>query len=259
MHLQKTTCTTLLATFITLSAPTWAWAMSSVQSDQPCQVQYFAPEDHLHKTPHAKPHPAFLQDYARALKGNAVSQRNVAIYFESGHLVAECTDKAAFWYEKAAKGGDDASQKWMERRKRFQEMAAGPECTGDQCNGHSDDAAQMMSLASDPRGHFYTELTINGVTKRGLIDTGASSIALSVSDAAAMGISFQDSRAGKAETANGTITTLNKILPRVKIGIITLTDVSVSISANNGLPLIGMSALRRLKINAAGGQMTLTK
>src|SRR5204863_8839899 len=39
---------------------------------------------------------------------------------------------------------------------------------------------ESATLAADPRGHFFTEATINDVTVRSVVDTGASVVVLSV-------------------------------------------------------------------------------
>lgn len=256
---QKITSTAIFGAIIALAAPMVAWGAPTIQSDQACEVQYFDPEDHLRENPKTKPHSDFLKDYRRALKGDAISQRNVAVSYESGYLAGKCPEKAAFWYGKATKGGDEISQKWTDRHKMFQELAAGPECAGNHCNINWDGAPQIMSLVIDPKGHYYTDLTINGVTVRGMIDTGAFAIALNAATAQSMGISFKDSKAGVASTAGGSAIMLTKVVPFVRIGTIGLENVQIAILPNSGVPLIGMSVLSRLKISAAGGQMTLSK
>jgi len=118
--------------------------------------------------------------------------------------------------------------------------------------------AQSLTITADMHGQFHVPLSINGIVVDSMIDTGATNIAISAATAAQMGIPLAGSTAGGAMTANGVIPTLSKIIPIVRIGNIELENVEISITPNSPT-LIGMSVLRRLKISAANGQMTLSK
>lgn len=224
-----------------------------------CKKEYFHPDDHRSEAALARPHRNFAKMAAEAAQGNPQQQRSLAISYETGYLVAPCPPKADFWYRKAASGGDELAAEWVRSADLRSRLASRPECAGPYCSSDDPEAAQTMSLVADPRGHFYAELTINGVTERGMIDTGATLVALSAATAAKMGISSSGAVVGAATTANGKVATLNKMVPRMKIGSIVLENVEVSVSENLGQPLIGMSVLKRLKMRAEKGQMTLTK
>src|SRR5687768_4898671 len=61
------------------------------------------------------------------------------------------------------------------------------------------------TLLADSRGHFFTTGQINGITVRFLVDTGASTVALSSADARAIGLDYRAGKRGIAHTANGSI------------------------------------------------------
>ena len=118
-----------------------------------------------------------------------------------------------------------------------------------------------VSLTADIRGHFHTPGTLNGASTVFLVDTGATGIAISASEAKRMGISYLNGRRGYSSTANGITPIYLIILNTVKVGDITLHNVEASVSEGNGLSeaLLGMSFLKRLEMRREGSTMTLTK
>lgn len=231
----------------------------SAQSNECGQEQYFHPDEARYQDALKRPHPEFIKMRKAARKGDPVEQRNLAVSYESGYLVGRCFSMATEWYGRAAKGGDELAQKWLERNGALLKLMQASECYGSSCNLGTEGLPQTMSLVSDPRGHFFADVTINGVTVRGLIDTGASSLALGAAMAEKMGISSAGGKAGAAQTANGTTSAISKRVPSIKIGVFTLDDMEVSILPNLDQPLIGMNVLQRLRLNSAGGQMSLSR
>lgn len=221
---------------------------------------YFAADDMLNELPLAHPVPDFLKRFHAAKRGDAVAQRNLAVSYESGYLVSRCKEKALHWYRQAGRNGDATAKRWLAQYEALEKLARGAECTDALCGvSEGDDAPRVMSLRSDRHGHFFADLTINGVTVRdALIDTGASSIAISTATAGLMGISLEG-KAAQSMTANGVVSGVVKVVPQVRVGQITLKDIRVMILPNVGSPLIGMSFLRRLKMSAANGQMILSR
>src|SRR5262249_9386614 len=109
--------------------------------------------------------------------------------------------------------------------------------------------ASTVTLIADARGHFSVEPAINGTRIRMLVDTGASSIALSERDARAVGISLPAREFTiKMATANGTVLVAPTSLPEVSIGGIVLRDVRAVVVPEDKLQtsLLGMSFLSRL-------------
>jgi len=221
---------------------------------------YFSESDYDHKAPMAAPSREFAEDMRMAKAGSRTGQRNVAVSYEAGYLVGKCDEKAAYWYAKAAKGGDDIAIKWVAARNYREKFSIGPECIGPGCDPDADDGPQYMSLsASGTRGHFFATITINGVSVVGMIDTGASTVAMSPATAALLGISGEGFSAQKVNTANGVTVAFDKVIPRMKVGPLSVSNVEISVAPNTTMTLIGMSALRQLKMSAVDGLMTLSK
>lgn len=110
-------------------------------------------------------------------------------------------------------------------------------------------SGKAVVLEADRSGHFFGTFRINGRTERGLVDTGASTIAINVSTARRLGLSpgtlTFDVRVG---TANGQVDAARTKLNRVEIGGISLRDVDAFVLPDKSLSgmLVGMSFLSRL-------------
>lgn len=118
-----------------------------------------------------------------------------------------------------------------------------------------------VKLNADTDGHFSTIGSINGFPVRFLVDTGATTIAISSSEAGRMGIDYQKGERGFTSTANGVIPVYRVTLQNVKIGDISLNLVEGTVIEGAGLPvaLLGMSFLSRLEMKRDNSVMTLTK
>ncbi len=86
-----------------------------------------------------------MESYKLAKAGNAMEQRNVAVSYDAGYLVAACPEKAHFWYQKAAGNGDQIARKWLARYDKFEEIHDGPEFAV----AHRD-APEKTSASSSP-------------------------------------------------------------------------------------------------------------
>ena len=111
-------------------------------------------------------------------------------------------------------------------------------------------------------GHFYLTLTINGVPVRFVIDTGASEMVLTGTDARRVGIDPASlAYLGRANTANGEVATASVWLGSVRLGDIQDTDFRASV--NNGemdTSLLGMSYISLFeKIELTRKQLTLRR
>lgn len=117
-----------------------------------------------------------------------------------------------------------------------------------------------VTLQADGRGHFVAQGQINGGSMRMLVDTGASLIAMSATDAMRLGIDYKKGQPGMVNTANGAAPVFRVKLNTVKIGDIELNQVDAAVQ-ESGLPfaLLGMSFLNRTEMRREGEQMTLTK
>lgn len=120
--------------------------------------------------------------------------------------------------------------------------------------------ADRLVLHADAQGHFFTTGTINGVSVRFLVDTGASMISLGASDARRMGLDFNRGQKGISQTANGQVVVSKLQLDNVRIGGMTLHQVDAVIHQSDlPIALLGMSVLNRMEMMRDGNTMTLKR
>ncbi|HZW21936.1 retropepsin-like aspartic protease [Noviherbaspirillum sp.] len=235
-----------------------ACAMLFQTAHAACENQFFAPDDNGNARPLNRPHAEFAAALRAANAGNATAARNLAVSYEAGYLVSRCEERAAYWYGKAARGGDQEAKRWMEEHEALARMASGPECVGAYCSGNADGRGHVAMFYAGRHGHYFAPLTINGITVEGLIDTGASSIAMSTETARKLGIDKLPGKSGSVQTANGLLTAEHVVVPEVTISGITLHDVRVAIGTT-GETLIGMSFLGRLQLRMGGGVLSMSR
>ncbi len=123
-------------------------------------------------------------------------------------------------------------------------------------------AEGRIALPRAPDGHYYVTADVNGVPVRFTVDTGASEIVLSQSDAEAAGIDTATlAYVGRAYTANGEVRTAPVRLDSFAIG--PINDIGLRAFVNQGDmagSLLGMSYLQRYsKIEITDGALTLTR
>lgn len=125
----------------------------------------------------------------------------------------------------------------------------------------SGSARRSVVLSADARGHFQGTFRINGRKIDGLIDTGASVIALNRSTARKLGVSVKASDfTYRVNTANGVAKAAHAVLRRVEIQSIRVDNVDALILDDKSLSgtLIGMSFLNKLgSYQARDGELVL--
>ena len=117
-----------------------------------------------------------------------------------------------------------------------------------------------LTLQRAPDGHFYTDAQVNGTTIRFMVDTGASSVALSRADAQRIGLSFGSSDFTETgQGAGGKIALKPVILDRVTVGTMDATHVEgVIVDGDMGVSLLGQSWLKRVgTVEIRGDKMVL--
>lgn len=111
-----------------------------------------------------------------------------------------------------------------------------------------------------PDGHFYADVRINGATSRMLIDTGASSVVLTRSDAQRAGIQARPGEfTARAQTAGGEISLKRVTIDRMAVGNVDSRNVPALV-AEHDLPisLLGQSFLERVgTVEISGDEMRL--
>lgn len=97
-------------------------------------------------------------------------------------------------------------------------------------------------------GHFWATAELNGVRRRMLVDSGATTTALSADTAHAIGLDVEESRFPVLiETANGTVQARTTTVRKLMLGSITATDLPVVVSPAFGTTdVLGMNFLSRL-------------
>lgn len=135
--------------------------------------------------------------------------------------------------------------------------AHGPAIAGRTTSG----AAGPLELVADARGHYNSDIEINGRSIHATVDTGATMVALSYEDAARSGIRVSDADfIHPVNTANGTARVAPVLLDRIRIGGIELRNVPAAVAEPGRLQgtLLGMSFLGRLsRLEMRAGRLVL--
>lgn len=118
-----------------------------------------------------------------------------------------------------------------------------------------------VTLTADGRGHFVTTGVVNGTSLRFIVDTGATSVALSTSDAKRAGVSYLAAPRAITQTANGLIPVYTVKLDTLKVGDIEVNNVDAIVVDGDRLPmaLLGMSFLNRMEMKRDGQTMVLIR
>lgn len=119
-----------------------------------------------------------------------------------------------------------------------------------------------VELPRAPDGHYYVTLIINDSPIRFVVDTGATGMVLSQSDAGRAGLPLNNlAYLGQAQTANGVVQTAPVVLDRVQLG--PFEDRAVNALVNSGAmekSLLGMTYLQRFdRLEISDGKMVLER
>lgn len=120
----------------------------------------------------------------------------------------------------------------------------------------------QISVPRQPDGHYYLTLELNGANIRFVVDTGATDMVLTRTDAERAGLNPDELNfIGVANTANGQVRTAPVRIDTVRLG--DITDTNVRASVNDGEmfgSLLGMGYLERWgHISISGGELRLTR
>lgn len=109
---------------------------------------------------------------------------------------------------------------------------------------------RKVRIPADAKGHFFAEFKLNGRRISGMVDTGATMVAINTSTARKVGIRLQESDFNaRVNTANGMTRAAVAKLDGMAIGKIYIPDVEVLVLDDRALDhtLVGMSFLSELK------------
>ena len=126
-------------------------------------------------------------------------------------------------------------------------------------SGASSADGSAITLERSYDGHFYADVQVNGSPIRFLVDTGASSIALSREDARRAGLATSISMPEVVgEGAGGAVRGEIVTLERVALGTAEATDVAAIVLDGGSQSLLGQSFLRRFSsVEIRGNTMVL--
>lgn len=107
-------------------------------------------------------------------------------------------------------------------------------------------AETRIRMAED--GHFWADVDIDGMRRRMLIDSGATTTALSSATANAIGLDLDESPFPVViSTANGQVTAMTGTVKRIAVGGVTMGDLGVVTSPSfDEMDVLGMNFLSRL-------------
>lgn len=115
-------------------------------------------------------------------------------------------------------------------------------------------------LTAGPGGHFTSEGQINGRIVRFMVDTGATAVALSISEAERIGLKYKNGDRVQMNTANGVVPGWRMTLDSVRLGDVSIGGVDAVITpAYMPYVLLGNSFLNRFQMNRTNDQMVLER
>lgn len=118
-----------------------------------------------------------------------------------------------------------------------------------------------VAIPADENGHYFASAVVNGHTIEVVVDTGATSVALTSETARRLGLKLQPADFDiPISTANGVIAAAEVTLSEIRVGSITLRNINAMVVPGDalGVNLLGMTFLNRLtKFEVAGGQLLL--
>ncbi len=115
-------------------------------------------------------------------------------------------------------------------------------------------------LPAGSGGHFMTQGAINGRAVTFMLDTGATSVALSAADADRVGLVYKTGTPVQIGTANGVVMGYRVRLDSVRVGDVEVSSVDAVVSPQS-MPyvLLGNSFISRFSMRRDSDQMVLEK
>ncbi len=125
--------------------------------------------------------------------------------------------------------------------------------------GEAGDQRRIV-LHAGSNGHFRTPGQINGRTVNFIVDTGASVVSLSVTDADAIGLPYKSGQTVQVSTANGVTVGWRIMLSSVRLGSVDVYNVEALVTpAPMPYVLLGNSYLTRFQMTRTNDQLVLER
>ena len=124
--------------------------------------------------------------------------------------------------------------------------------------GGGSGGGNRIVLPADSRGHFMTQGAINGRPVTFMLDTGATTVALSAADAQRIGLDYSKGQRVQMSTANGVAMGYKLRLQSVRVGDVEVYDIDAIVS-QQPMPfvLLGNSFINRFSMRRDADQMVL--
>ena len=119
-------------------------------------------------------------------------------------------------------------------------------------NGHNDSNAAVGTktavIDQYSNGHFYTSAIVDGVTVEFMVDTGATQVALTLSDAKRLGFDPEELNfCERISTVNGETVAAEVLINSIRIGQVEIFNISALVVGSMSVPsLLGMNFLSEL-------------
>ncbi|MDB5945265.1 MAG: hypothetical protein JWQ33_291 [Ramlibacter sp.] len=120
--------------------------------------------------------------------------------------------------------------------------------------------SNKIVLTAGSGGHFLSQGTINGRAVQFMVDTGASTVGLGVSEAERVGVNYKAGQQVRLQTANGLVPGWLVKLSSVRVGEVEIHEVDAVVSTDS-MPyvLLGNSFLSRFQMRRDNEQMVLER
>lgn len=156
--------------------------------------------------------------------------------------------------------GDGEAEVQVAGSTRLLRLGAAPSRVDGDGDGANPGGGSEIVLPMGLGGHFSAQGAINGRTVDFLVDTGATSVALSQSEANRIGLDWKRGRPGTTSTANGPVPVYGVNLTSVRVGNVEIANVAaVVVPSDMPMVLLGNSFLNRFTMRRDNDVMRLAK
>ncbi len=154
--------------------------------------------------------------------------------------------------------GDGQAEVWVAGQVLLLRPGVAPSRVGG--NGVVAGTGTEIVIAAGPGGHFSATGAINGKPVQFMVDTGATTVALSQAEANRIGLDWRRGRPGLSQTAGGPVPIYAINLTSVRVGDVELSNVAaVVLPAEMPVVLLGNSFLDRFAMRRDNDVMRLDK
>lgn len=120
--------------------------------------------------------------------------------------------------------------------------------------------SNRIVLSADSQGHFFSQGLVNSRPVQFLVDTGATTIGMSVSDADRIGLQYKQGQSVQVATANGIVPGWRVRLSSVRLSDVEVRDIEAVITPiSMPFVLLGNSYLTRFQMTRNNEQLVLEK